>query len=133
MKEIKHIYTALALHPVAQKCEHVGISGIDDIYKEIGADVFDIAVRQIGHDPKRVYDIYVDDMGLLKRENYISAYGDHNCFLVGDIVIAKHDLSGEMVSLTPDDIAYIKSFVFPAWVNDRVLLILRPISYPSYT
>lgn len=133
MKEIKHIYTALALHPVTQKCEEVGITGIDDIYRQIGANIFDIATRQIGNDSKRVYDIYVDDMGLLKRGNYISAYGDPDCILVGDILIAKHDLSGEMVSLTLDDIAYIKSYVNRELVNGKVLLILRPISYPSYT
>lgn len=132
MKEIKHIYNALALHPLSYKCEVVGISGIDDIYKEIGVPVFDIAVRQIGHDPRRVYDIYVDDNGLLKSVNYISAYGGPDCFLVGDIVIAKHDESGEMLSLTQDDICYIKSFVNPAFVYDKVLLVLRPIAYPSY-
>lgn len=132
MKEIKHIYTALALHPVTHICEEVGISGIDDICKEIGASIFDIATRQIGNDQKRVYDIYVDDMGLLKRENHVSAYGDPNCFLVGDILVAKHDNSGEMLSLTDDDIEYITSYVNPVRVNNKMLLILRPISYPSH-
>ena len=132
MKEIKHIHTALALHPVTHKCEQVEISDIDDIYKEIGASMFDIATRQIGDDPKRVYDIYVDDMGLYKIGNYISAYGDPYCFLVGDIVIARHSEFGELASLTQDDIDYITSFVNPAWVSGKPLLILRPIAYPSY-
>lgn len=132
MKEIKHIYKALALNPVTHKCEEVGISGLDDIYKAIGASIFDIATRQIGDDPKRIYDIYVDDIGLLKRENHISAFGSPDCFLVGNIVIAKHDETGEMLSLTQDDISYIKSFVNLTSVNHKVLLVLRPISYPSY-
>ena len=132
MKEIHKGHRALSLKPLEQRLQIVYIDTLDDIYKAINARCFDIATRQIGAEFDRIYDIYCDDVGLFKQDYYLSAYGIHDCMLVGDILIAKHDKYGEMVDLTKEDIGYIKNNICK-WVNydGRELSILFPISYPN--
>ena len=79
----------------------------------------------------KIYDIYCDDEGLFKQDNYLSAYGNRDCMIVGDILIAKHDKYGEMVDLTNDDIDYIGNQIYTTFDHmQREIDILFPISYP---
>lgn len=132
MREIHKGHRALSLKPLEQRLHIVYIDTLDDIYKAINAKCFDIATRQIGTESDRIYDIYCDDLGLFKQDNYLAAYGNRDCMLVGDILIAKHDKHGEMVDLTNDDIDYIVKQVHK-WkdYHYRELRILFPISYPN--
>ena len=132
MREIHKGHRALNLKPLEQKLCIVYIDQLDDIYKAINARCFDIATRQIGTESDRIYDIYCDDVGLFKQDNYLSAYGNNDCMIVGDILIAKHDKYGEMKDLTNDDVDYIAKQVH-YWrdYHDRELRILFPISYPN--
>lgn len=132
MREIHKGHRALNLKPLEQKLCIVYIDQLDDIYKAINARCFDIATRQIGTESDRIYDIYCDDVGLFKQDNYLSAYGNNDCMIVGDILIAKHDKYGEMKDLTNDDVDYIAKQVH-YWrdCHDRELRILFPISYPN--
>lgn len=108
------------------------IDTLDDIYEAIDARCFDIATRQIGSNPTKIYDIYCDDEGLLKDNAYLAAYGNEDCLIVGDILIAKHDKHGEMVDLTNEDIDYISCHIH-TWVDneDQEVRVLFPISYPK--
>lgn len=79
---------------------------LKDFYKHLNADVFDIATRNIGG--KR-FDIFVDDMGLLKDDYIVSAiYKDGNLGLVGNLVFANHDSAGNTTGLSDEDIDLIK-------------------------
>lgn len=133
MREIKHGHRALNLKPLEHKLTVVYIDTLDDIYKAINARCFDIASRQIGTKTDKIYDIYCDDEGLLKPDNYLSAYGNNDCLIVGDILIAKHDEQGEMIDLTQADIDYIGKQIYRTFDNSkREIDILFPISYPNY-
>lgn len=132
MKEIHKGHRALNLKPLSRELRVVYIDTLDDIYKAINARCFDVATRQIGTQSDKIYDIYCDDVGLYKDDIHLAAYGKHDCVLVGDILIAKHDKYGEMVDLTDEDIVYIKNHIHK-WVDydERELRILFPISYPN--
>lgn len=134
MREIHKGHIALNLKPLEHKLTVVYIDTLDDIYKAINARCFDIATRQIGTKPDKIYDIYCDDEGLLKQDNYLSAYGNNDCLIVGDILIAKHDAQGEMVDLTQADIDYIGKQIYRTFDNSkREIDILFPISYPNHS
>ena len=110
----------------------VYISSLDDIYKAINAKTFDIVDRQIGRDKNRIYSIYCDDLGRLKPDNHLSAYGNEHCYLVGDLLIAKHDESGEMIDLSYSDIDYIGKQIYRCFDNRKHEVdILFPIYYPN--
>lgn len=134
MREIKHGHRALNLKPLDHKLTVVYITGLDDIYKAINARCFDIATRQIGTKADKVYAIYCDDVGLFKQDNHLAAYGDNDCLLVGDILIAKHDANGEMIDLTNEDIDYIGKHIYRCVDKlQREVDILFPICYPTVT
>lgn len=133
MKEIHKGHRALNLKPLEKKLSIVYIDTLDDICKAINASCFDIATRQVGSDLSKIYDIYCDDEGLLKDNAYLAAYGNEDCLIVGDILIANHDKYGEMVDLTNEDIDYIREHI-RLWVDnqDQEIRVLFPISYPKY-
>ena len=133
MREIHKGHRALNLKPLTHELSVVYIDTIDDICKAINARCFDIASRQIGTKTDKIYDIYCDDEGLLKSDNYLAAYGNDDCLIAGDILIAKHNAQGEMADLTQADIDYIGKQIYRC-VDDlqREIDILFPISYPNY-
>lgn len=133
MREIHKGHRALNLKPLEHKLTVVYINTLDDIYEAINARCFDIAPRQIGTNKNMVFDIYCDDEGLFNPLNHLAAYGNDDCLIVGDILIAKHDSQGEMVDLTQADIDYIGKQIYRTFDNSkREIDILFPISYPNY-
>ena len=81
---------------------------LQDYYNALKCDCFDIAYRRIGPED-RYYDIFVDDCGLFADDPIVSALDDHfKPALVGNLIFAKHDVQGNTVGLTDEDIAYIK-------------------------
>lgn len=131
MREIHKGHRALNLKPLDHTLSIVYISTLEDIYTAINAEAFDIVDRQIGLNKDRIYSIYCDDLGRLKPDNHLSAYGDEHCYLVGDLLIAKHNESGEMVDLTESDIDYIGKQIYRTFDNRKHEVdILFPISYP---
>lgn len=133
MKEIKHGKRCLQLHPLEKTLTVVYIDTLEDIYKAINARCFDIAYRQIGTKDDKIYDIYCDDVGLFKHNNHLAAYGNEDCLIVGDILIAKHDANGEMINLSQSDIDYIGKQIYRCVDRlNREIHVLFPISYPNY-
>lgn len=89
---------------------------LDDFYRELKCDVFDIATRKIGG---RYFDLFVDDCGRFVDNAIVSAMGeDRRDYLVGNIVIANHDSDGNTTSLTRQDIEIIKENVVRAMDKD---------------
>lgn len=92
--------------------EVVDINDFHDILDAINAGCFDVIRLQIGSDDKAIYDIYCDDDGLFKSDTTATAYSKNlEPLLVGNLLIAQSDDSGEQIPLTNDDIEYIAQFV----------------------
>lgn len=83
---------------------------LDDYYKYLKCDCFDIANRKIGDDR---YDIFVDDCGLFVNHPIVSAIEDDTFYpmLVGNLIFAKHNAAGETISLTDEDMNNIKKHI----------------------
>ena len=118
------------------RCEvaEVDITNYKDFYVLINCSCFDVARRQIGNE-KRYYDIFVDDMGMLRGERIVSAV-DNNCevMLVGNLVITKTDEEGEQIDLSNDDIEYLKHYILLGISEDsngypHVHPVLTQVSY----
>ena len=78
---------------------------LTDFYRELDADPFDIVRRKVGGTE---YDIFVDNIGLFRDEQRISAVDtDGKPMLVGNLIFAHHDDEGNTTSLTTDDIMNI--------------------------
>ena len=80
----------------------------NDYYKHLNCRIFDIARRKIGG---KMFDIYVDDEGLLKSpQPSVSAYclSRNEPMLVGNLIIANCDEVGNTTDLSDDDIKLIK-------------------------
>lgn len=92
-------------------------SGIDDYYKYLQCDCFDIANREL---EGRRFDIFCDDEGLLKDSPTVSAINhEHEMILVGNLIFANHDSQGNTTSLTDDDIDIIKKHVRDVEIMNR--------------
>lgn len=78
---------------------------INEFYKVLNCDCFDIARRRIGGKP---YDILCDDMGRYVTEPVLSAINPFMMedYLVGNLIIVNHK-GEDLTSLTPTDIARI--------------------------
>lgn len=81
------------------------VHGLEDMYREIGCDTIDITTRKIGG---KVFDIIVDDEGLLKEDPQISAVykrKDGSCepALVGTLIICSHDEEGNTIDISLED------------------------------
>lgn len=80
------------------------------LYSLLNCTTFTIVSRKIG---KKVFDIYLDDEGLLKEDSIPSAMSiDNQELLVGNLLIIKHDDNGEVVSLDKDDMKFVKLFTY---------------------
>ena len=78
---------------------------LEDFYKELDCHIFDVAVRKVG-DVR--YDIFCDDIGLLKEDPVVSAIDqDGKPMLVGNLLLANHDDQGRTTSLSLDDVENI--------------------------
>ena len=98
---------ALLLDTVGKTTKVVDANTLEDYYRMIGCDCIDIVTRKIG---RKVYDIIVDDEGLLKSDPIISAIDDFGrVMLVGSMIICGlADAEGELTDLSDNDIRYIK-------------------------
>lgn len=97
---------------------------LDDFYRELNCDTFDITCRKIAG---RYYDIFCDDNGLFVEDPKVSAIDSRmSPMLVGNLVFANHDSQGNTTSLTDEDIA---------WINANILMLVGdgfsyPVVYP---
>lgn len=104
----------------AIECDNDDLSTFRD---PIGCQVFDIANRQIG-DVR--YDIFCDDEGLLTEEPLVTAVeADGTPMLVGNLIFARHDVEGNTVDLTEDDIHNIIAHGGVTVDRDRAGMFLR--------
>ena len=105
----------------------VQIEMFDDYYKYLDCDTFDIANRQVGNTR---YDLFVDAEELLKQNPRISAVNKstQEPMLVGNIIFAKHDMSGETVGLSDADIRNIKENIAVAIIQGEI----RPLLLCEY-
>lgn len=102
----------LVLDVVRDEVREANCHNLSDFYRELNADTLDIARRGIGG---WMFDIFVDDEGLLKADPIVSAVdGNLNPMLVGNLVFANHDGHGNTVDLTDEDIEHIKSYIYIA-------------------
>lgn len=89
--------------------KHVECNGLNDYYRHLECDCFDIAQRKIGD---KYYDIFVDDIGLFKDDPRVTALTeDGEPMLVGNLIFANHDNQGNTTSLTDEDIDNIMNHV----------------------
>ena len=126
---------ALLINPESSEAKVVDITNWKQILKHLECQVFDVCTRQIGSDPTRIYDIYVDDMGLFKDKPKVSAWGAHDhSTLVGTILVSLTDNHGDMKSLTQNDIDYILSNFHYIVDYDHMITVhaLFPVYYPTY-
>ena len=126
---------ALLINPESSEAKVVDITNWKQILNHLECQVFDVCTRQIGADPNRIYDIYVDDMGLFKDHPKVSAWGVHDhSTLVGTILVSLTDKHGDMKSLTQNDIDYILSNFHYIVDYDHMITVhaLFPVYYPTY-
>ena len=91
---------------------------LNDYYKELKCEIFDIATRRIGG---KYFDIFCDDEGTFRENPIVSAvYPDHSPALVGNLIFANHNSKGETTSLTSKDIGMIRNSMRFAVGKDRV-------------
>ena len=82
---------------------------LNDYYKALNCDLFDIARRSIGG---KYFDIMCDDEGLLKDNPKVSAIStDRSPMLCGNLLVVKHDYAGNTISLTQEEIEHIKKYI----------------------
>ena len=78
---------------------------LEDYYKHLGCDCFDITSRKIGN---KAFDIFCDDIGLFKDKPIVSAVDKAlRPALVGNLIFANHDNMGNTTSLSDEDIELI--------------------------
>ena len=81
---------------------------LDDYYRELKCDTFDIATRKIGD---KYFDMFVDDNGLFVEKPIPSVLDNAlGVMLVGNVIFANHDEEGNTTSLTDADIDLIKQY-----------------------
>lgn len=80
--------------------------GIEPLYRNIKCDAFDHS-SAIDWLTERNLDLWVDDEGLLKNRFPVFVFADDNGnisgYLVGNIVIQKHNEEGESLGLSPEE------------------------------
>lgn len=95
---------------------------LNDLYKVLKCDTFDVVTRRIG---SKTFDIYLDDNGLLK-ENIPSALSlDHKEVLVGNLFVCHHDQNGDIKSLTEFERDYILEHEMTVGSNSDTYAVLR--------
>ena len=89
---------------------------LEDFYKYLQCDTFDIATRKIGD---KYYDIFVDDIGTFVENPIVSAINNNDeVMLVGNLIIANHDAEGNTTSLTTEDVKNISKQILVATYKD---------------
>lgn len=101
---------SLLIDVVNCEVKEVEITDFHDFYKHIGCSAFDVAGRYIG-DENRWFDIFVDDIGMLKENAIISAINVTEVMLVGNLVITRTGEDGEQLPLSNDDIEYLYKYI----------------------
>jgi hypothetical protein len=110
------------------KAEELNIEpyDLDKFHELLNCRCFAIPKRRIGG---KYFDIYCDDEGLIKDEQPpVSAYSisKREPMLVGNLIIANHDMAGDTIDLSDEDIKLIKeNLIFatsPAKPNGYKLL-----------
>lgn len=96
---------------------------LNDYHHYLNCSTFDITKIHIGD---KVYDIYCDDEGKFKNVLIPSAITkDGNVVLVGNLIITKRNLDGETISLDENDIVYLRRYVKPMIVNDKIIMAIE--------
>lgn len=92
---------------INQEHKEIEVNNLDDYYKYISCDCFDIPTRKIGD---RYFNIICDDEGLLKDHPIVSAIDpSFEPMLVGNLIVGgKTNSEGDMLDLTDEDIEVIK-------------------------
>lgn len=88
----------------------ITIKEFEDYYKYLNCECFDIVTRRIGKQ-KLPFDIFCDDEGLLKFHIPTAFNTKNQTMLVGNLIFSKTDNEGETISLTPEEINYIKGYI----------------------
>lgn len=125
---------ALLINPESPEAKVVDITNWKQILTHLECKSFTVCTRQIGSDPDRIYDIYIDNMGLFKDQPKVSAVGiSDRSTLVGTILISLTDEHGDMKSLTQEDIDYILSNFHYIVDYYRMITVhaLFPVYYPQ--
>lgn len=121
---------ALFLDSINKTTSVVNPDSLQDYYNLIGCGCIDIVTRKIG---RKVYDIIVDDEGLLKNDPLISAIDDlGRVMLVGSLIVCGvADEEGELTDLSAADIKYIKKRIQPMFTRQHMegLLMLTSCNY----
>lgn len=101
---------ALLIKPKEKQQLVVEVETHEDILKYLDVSIFSVTFRQIGQSADHVYSIYIDDLGLYREEQFVSAWGvTDGSTLVGNLLITKPGEDGEDESLTQSDIDCILS------------------------
>lgn len=102
--------------------EPVMIEDYKDINEHLKSRCFDVTRRKIGN---IIYDLFVDDEGLLKKDSIPSAINRKGeVVLVGNIIFAKHDSDGEMITTnTMEDFNILHNMAFGRY-NDRIISVV---------
>ncbi len=94
----------------------VTVEKLDDYYKLLECDCFDIAQRKIGG---VAYDIFVDDIGLFRDKPLVTAVDpDGHPMLVGNLLFANHDGEGNTTSLSDEDVLRICGSMGRVYLGD---------------
>ena len=110
----------LLIDVINNKVEEVeiGQSQLDKFHDLIKCRCFDITQRKISG---RYFDIFCDDEGLLiDPRPPISAFDTKKKMpmLVGNLIIANHNVQGDTTDLSDDDIKLIKKHIIMLTMND---------------
>lgn len=113
---------SLLLDVFNKEVKEVNCETLDDYYKYLQCDCFDIARRFIGD---KMYDIFCDDIGLFKDDIMVSAvdkFGEP--MLVGNLIFCLNDGYGNEADLQDEDIKNISDRIKFAWSQNH------PEGYP---
>ena len=81
-------------------------------YNMLQCDVFDIVRRKIG---EHIYDIYVDDEGLMKnnlKPSVLTFDGERIVeVIVGNAFVCSHNEDGDTISLTDEELMEVRCYV----------------------
>lgn len=96
----------LLLDVFDNEVKEVECDDLDDYYKYLRCDCFDITQRKIDG---KYFDIFCDDNGTFVEHPIVSALDSTNDpMLVGNLIFANADAEGNTTSLSDDDVAWIK-------------------------
>ena len=120
-KVVNNMSRLLLLDVVNDEVKEIDCDGLQDYYKHLGCDCFDIVQRKIAG---KYFDIYIDDNGMFVEKPIVSASDSANePMLVGNLIFANANAEGNTISLSDDDIAWIKKNIRNAaqYVGDELI------------